>query len=633
MRAIEERGARIVLIGEASHGTHEFYSERAKITRRLIEEQGFNVVLAEADWPDAIRVHRYVRGYSVSGSDADKDNADEARADKGWGDRGMANRNSADNDSASRNNAVKDHADKDNADMVPLGKESAAVADGSADVDADMVPPDVDAEMGSAEVDAAGGDAADKDANEALSGFLRFPQWMWRNAVMLEFVEWMKKHNLQARANQQQHSRSSSSSRRRILCQVAATQMRQVRAATVVPARGWLRRQVAAAVRKQHRVVVAEPRRRQAARRPCQESPEAAEKARKRYACFDHVSGDPQLYGALTARGLIPDCERSAVRVLADLRHMAAREMRRMAEGGRRPQQEQQHALDELFYAEMVSRRDRNEHAGMRAYPAGEGRCVRARSFGPVGGAREEECQLVLLLLLLVVVMLLLVTTIPGEQNARVVKDAERYYRAMFESRDDSWNLRDTHMVCTLAQVLNHVTASQGRPAKAVVWAHNSHVGDARATEMGKRRGEVNVGQLVRQSFPGEAFNIGFSTYAGTVTAADTWDGHAWCKRVNPGLPGSYEEAFHKAAPPGVRNFYLDLHKCPIRESRLQRAIGVIYRPDTERYSHYFEAALADQFDAIIHIDETTAVEPLERDPKWDRKAVKEPPETYPFGV
>jgi erythromycin esterase-like protein len=216
-----------------------------------------------------------------------------------------------------------------------------------------------------------------------------------------------------------------------------------------------------------------------------------------------------------------------------------------------------------------------------------------------------------------------------AEQNARLAKNAEAYYRAMFRGRNASWNLRDRHMAETLDALAGHVSR-QGAPAKLVVWAHNSHLGDARATEMG-RHGELNVGQLVRERYGGAAVLIGFSTYQGTVTAASDWDGPAELKQVRPALPGSYEALFHDT---GIARFVLCLRDdSALAEAlgarRLERAIGVIYRPATERASHYFSAQLPQQFDAIIHIDTTRAVEPLER---LAEQEIGEIPETYPSG-
>ena len=216
-----------------------------------------------------------------------------------------------------------------------------------------------------------------------------------------------------------------------------------------------------------------------------------------------------------------------------------------------------------------------------------------------------------------------------AEQNARLVKNAEQYYRSMFRGRASSWNLRDRHMVETIEALVAHLNGS--RQPRAIIWAHNSHLGDARATEL-SQRGELNVGQLVRERFANEAVLVGFTTHHGTVTAASDWGAIAERKNVRPALRGSYEELFHET---GVSRFWINLRERDdkidiLNEARLERAIGVIYRPETERLSHYFQARLPKQFDAIIHIDETRAVEPLERTSAWDEGEL---PETYPFNV
>ena len=215
-----------------------------------------------------------------------------------------------------------------------------------------------------------------------------------------------------------------------------------------------------------------------------------------------------------------------------------------------------------------------------------------------------------------------------AEQNARLVKNAEEYYRSMFRARVSSWNLRDTHMAETLDALVQHLGA---KDAKIVVWAHNSHLGDARATEQG-HGGELNLGQLVRQRYGKEAVLVGFSTNTGTVTAASGWDGPANAKFLRPSIPGSYESVFHQT---GMPNFLLLFDKGQevtslLRQPRLERAIGVIYLPQSERLSHYFHAQLPDQFDAILHFDETRAVEPLERTAVWEHVEV---PETFPSAL
>src|SRR5436309_2100987 len=216
-----------------------------------------------------------------------------------------------------------------------------------------------------------------------------------------------------------------------------------------------------------------------------------------------------------------------------------------------------------------------------------------------------------------------------AEQNARLVKNAEQYYRSMFRGRASSWNLRDRHMVETIEALVRHLNGS--RQPKAIVWAHNSHLGDARATEMGQH-GELNVGQLIRERFGNEAVLIGFSTHHGSVTAASDWGAIAERKNVRPALAGSYEELFHEI---GFDRFWLDLRGVigmpdALYGPRLERAMGVIYRPESDRLSHYFHSRLPKQFDAIIHIDETRAVEPLEQTSIWDKGEL---PETYPFKV
>ena len=274
--------------------------------------------------------------------------------------------------------------------------------------------------------------------------------------------------------------------------------------------------------------------------------PEAAERARERYACFDQYGSDPQSYGYATTTRLGPSCEAEVVAQLVEMRRMS----------GELARHDGRLAADDQFFA---------------------------------------------------------------EQNARLVANAEQYYRAMFGSRVSSWNLRDLHMAETLDALVAFLRPRVQTP-KIVVWAHNSHLGDARATELG-RSGELNVGQIARQRYGDEAVLVGFSTYAGTVTAASDWDEPAERKIVRPGLRGSYEALFHDVEMP---NFLLFPDRtrelrAALDHARLQRAIGVIYRPETERQSHYFHTHLPAQFDAVLHYDQTRAVEPLERTAVWER--------------
>jgi erythromycin esterase-like protein len=217
-----------------------------------------------------------------------------------------------------------------------------------------------------------------------------------------------------------------------------------------------------------------------------------------------------------------------------------------------------------------------------------------------------------------------------AQQNARLVKNAEQYYRNMFNNRISSWNMRDRHMTEMLENLDAHITQKLNSPAKIVVWAHNSHLGDARATEMGEQN-ELNVGQLMRQVYPDEVVLVGFTTHHGYVTAASEWGAPAESKQVRPALDGSYEHAFHQTA---LGRFILpikndDRLQEQLSKPQLERAIGVIYQPETERQSHYFYANLAQQFDVVIHIDETSALKPLEPSSSWTGG---EAPETYPVG-
>lgn len=411
--------ARFVLLGEASHGTHDFYDARARITKRLIEEKDFNAVAVEADWPDAYRVNRYIRG--------------------------------------------------------------------------------------------AGPDA---NGHDALTGFKRFPTWMWRNTDVLDFVEWMRARNDGLAAETVKAGFYG------LDLYSLYTSMDAVL--------GYLQKT----------------------------DPEAAKQARYRYSCFDHFRENAQAYGYAASFDLTASCEKEVLSQVIELQKHA------VAYASRDGQVES----DEFFFA---------------------------------------------------------------EQNARLVKNAEEYYRSMFRGRAESWNKRDRHMAETLEALVAHLD-NQGKKAKIVVWEHNSHLGDARATELGAG-GELNVGQLVRERYDADAVLVGFTTYQGTVTAASDWDTPPQQKRVRPGLEGSYEALFHAA---DIARFLLVLRnqgplRQALREPRLERAIGVIYRPETERLSHYFHARLSEQFDAVLHFDETQAVEPLE--PGTAKSA--DVAETFPTGI
>jgi erythromycin esterase-like protein len=213
-------------------------------------------------------------------------------------------------------------------------------------------------------------------------------------------------------------------------------------------------------------------------------------------------------------------------------------------------------------------------------------------------------------------------------QSARLVRDAEAYYRAMYYGGGAAWNLRDTHMFETLQALME----AKGPYARAVVWAHNSHIGDARATEMGLVRDELNLGQLCREAWGQDACLIGFGTHTGTVACASDWDAPMQVKAVRPSLPESQERKSHNA---GLDRFLLDLRpsvntsaRRALADPRLERFIGVIYRPETERWSHYVDCRLSEQFDAWVWFDETTAVTPLSATTTGAGED-----ETWPFGL
>jgi erythromycin esterase-like protein len=394
--------ARFVLLGEATHGTHEFYRERARITRRLVEEKGFGAVVLEADWPDAHRVNEYVRG---------------------------------------------------------RGK--------------------------------------DETAEQALSGFKRFPRWMWRNTDFRDFVVWLRAHN----------------------------DARPPEARVGVYGMDLYSVEDSAAAVKEYLKRV---------------DPEAARVAGKRYGCLAGYRREGlQQYGLEVATRARGSCEKD---VTAQWQEME----RRLA----------------------------------------------ARSTGPGSGLDEE--------------------LLSAYQNARVVKNGETYFRGLYYQKFSTWNLRDSHMVDTIHALAQHLPAPGGAKAKVVVWAHNTHQGDARMTEQGEK-GELNVGHLMRRFHDGGTVLVGFTTYAGEVMAADEWGAAGRKMKVRPALPESFSGLFHAT---GVHAFLLTLRgegeaALALAEPRLERAIGVVYLPATERRSHYFEARMSKQFDAVIHLDMTSAVTPL----------------------
>ena len=405
--------ARVVLLGESSHGTSEFYRARAAITRRLVEDHGFSIVAAEADWPDAAAIDRHVR-------------------------------------------------------------HKPALAG-------------------------------------ATAPFLRFPTWMWRNAEVDAFVDWLRTHN----ASRPAHARAG----------FYGLDLYSLSAS------------IRAVIDYLDRV-----------------DPDAARIARTRYGCLTPWAKEPAAYGHMALNEGFARCERPVTDMLREL---------------------------------LGKRLDYSQQDGEQFLDAA--------------------------------------------QNARLVRNAEAYYRAMYYGSAESWNLRDTHMF----ETLRHLLDAGGSDARAVVWAHNSHVGDARYTEMGRVRGELNIGQLCREHYgpcgEGGAALIGFGTHAGTVAAASDWDAPMQVMDINPSRQDSVERLFHDA---GNARCLLDLRegvhpqaRMALLEARLERYIGVIYRPETERWSHYSTSSLPMQFDGWTWFDRTSAVSAL---PSGRGEGM---PDTYPFGL
>jgi erythromycin esterase-like protein len=218
-------------------------------------------------------------------------------------------------------------------------------------------------------------------------------------------------------------------------------------------------------------------------------------------------------------------------------------------------------------------------------------------------------------------------------QNARVVRNAEGVYGAMYRSQAPAWNLREQHMAATLDDLMAHLNG-RGSQAKIAVWAHTSPVGDGRATEK-KEDHLVNVGQIVREQHGGETVLIAFTTNRGTVTAASDWDRPPEIKQLRPAFSDSYEALFHNTQIARFMIAHRERETVPevLRRDKPERSIGAIYHsqiPEAERAAHYFTARLAGQFDAVLYFDETRAVEPLE----FTRgETTIEVPLTYPFEV
>jgi erythromycin esterase-like protein len=406
--------AQIVLIGEATHGTHEFYQVRAELTKQLIMHKNFNFVAIEGNWPDAYCINQYIKNQNPNFTNAE----------------------------------------------------------------------------------------------EALAGFQRFPTWMWRNTVVVKFIDWLKGYNRQLNAPQQVGFYGLDLYSLEKSIHLVSAQLAQIDQAS-------------------------------------------ANKASERYACFTRFKNNLQSYG-----------------YASDKQHLSC-----------------------------AAQADAQAHELAHIPPA-----LRAK-------IQDEELFSL-------------------QQNAYVVQAAEKYYRSLLTSKPLAWNIRDSYMTDTLYRLLEEKTTQQLPYPKAIVWAHNSHIGDASATALGKI-GEHTLGQLVKEDGY-KAFSLGLMTSTGSVTVASNWDKPAERKQMRMPLSNSYEELFTHIA----NNFILDLNHPQLKEflprEMLERAIGVIYRPQTELSSHYFYANLAQQFDAVMYLQETSALEPLETSALWHKGAVYE---TFPFGI
>ena len=399
--------AKVVLLGEASHGTSEFYTTRQEITKALIEKKGFNLVCAEADWSDAEQINNYVRNQYQS---------------QEW---------------------------------MP---------------------------------------------------FTRFPEWMWKNKEVLDFVNWLKKHN----------------SKRNNTIGFYGLDLY------------GLENSIDLVIKYLQDI-----------------DADLAALAKVRYSCIMPYMSNPSIYGKLVKNDKLQSCEKEVLKMLFDL----------------------------------LKNKNKLNHSQAYFY---------------------------------------------AYQNATVVVDAERYYKAMYYGSAESWNLRDFHMFYTLKSLLTYY----GNDSKAVVWAHNSHIGNALATEM-YARGEVNIGHLCKEHYGNKSYNIGFGTHTGTVAASMNWGDSMQVMKVNESIKESYEYLCYKT---NVSNFTLPLREehseKKLREflntPRLERAIGVVYRPETELRSHYFKAALPSQFDEYIWFNKTKAITALETKAITEKTRLSD---IHPFGL
>ncbi len=405
---IEDIGdRRVVMLGEATHGTHEFYTWRTAITKRLIEEKGFSFIAVEGDWPDCYKLNRYVKSYADAGS----------------------------------------------------------------------------------------------DAVEAMRTYDRWPTWMWANWEVVALAEWLCGHN---------------------------------RPKTPESRVGFFGLDVYSLWDSMRELMTYLER----------EHPDTLPSVRKAIRCFEPFEDNEQLYArtALSAHS----CRDAVLQLLKE---------------------------------------------------------VRAKT-GQADGDREAVFS--------------------NEQNALIAVNAEKYYRAMMGFDNESWNVRDHHMMETLDRLLQF----HGRDAKAIVWEHNTHIGDARATSM-KRAGMVNIGQLAREQYAiNEVYLVGFGTYEGSVIAGDFWGAPMQELDVPAAREGSIEHALHReSATDRYLLFNSEEQRALYSDSVPHRAIGVVYDPDQERFGNYVPTVMADRYDAFLYLDRTQALNPLGFRPKGEGM-----PDTYPFG-
>jgi len=403
--------ARYVLLGEASHGTHEYYTWRAKITQRLIQEKGFSFVGVEGDWPDCYRLNRYAKGYLHSGT----------------------------------------------------------------------------------------------DIYDVMSGFNRWPTWMWANWETAAYIDWLKKYNENLPAN------------KRI---------------------GFYGLDVYSFRESMHSIIQYLEK----------NDPKALQTAKRAMACFEPFGQDEgQSYARASA--LVPElCEKEVLNMLTEITNNV-----------------------EKYNSDAEN-------------------------------------------------------VMSTEQNAFVARNAEKYYRAMIKRGSASWNIRDEHMVSTIERLLKH----HEKGSKIIVWEHNTHIGDARATSMAAQ-GTVNVGQLLREQYLNEGvIAVGFGSYKGSVIAGREWGDSMRKIKVPEAVIGSWEHAFHLAA--NGKNKLLLMNK--IKEEKClstpigHRAIGVVYNPEHERFGNYVPTIIPKRYDAFIFLDQTTALHPLHIQPEGNQI-----PDTYPFGI